>query len=447
MAVPSLAALWVLRRRTSALLAFLFSLFTALLVVTPRPLGSPYDFTDHAMLYNRFGEAFILVLAALVFLPPRQAFDNRRSDWAEGALTGFLLVALLGCKVNYFIVGVLFFGAAIFLRRISPVRAFACVAGGGAILATALLLTGIPLSSLCGDFRIVGACQSPAEKMRVFAIQGMKSLPLLPLLLLFAWEAAQGERLQKGRPRLWVHPFVVTTIFAGGVLLLSSNAQAGEICLLASAALYIAEIIRRQTPPPDASPMFGLARNVSALLLVLFFLLPTLVTDLKTMRHVTFATIQHHWVVARTLESTPLRDFRLAPDGSRQEEIAEYRAELDEGMQLLRDQLQPDMRLNALLFANPFHIALGLSPANGGMLCVAGNGMSRGSHPSLDRVVGNATHILVRRADPNPHDAYGAEWDSMNLELVAETKRFALYKVPQGLADRLKKVAPEGASR
>jgi hypothetical protein len=165
------------------------------------------------------------------------------------------------------------------------------------------------------------------------------------------------------------------------------------------------------------------------------------------MRFVTFAAVRRHWVSAQTLDSTPLRDFRFVPDGTRQVEMALYREELDEGMHLLRGHLQPDMRLNVLLLCNPFHVALGLSPATGGMLCVAPNGMSRGSHPSLDRVVGNATHILVARGDPTLHDAFGTEWDSLNLELVAETKRFALYKVPQGLADRLRYADGEGANR
>ena len=46
------------------------SLFLALLAVTPRPLGDPYDYTDYAMLYNRYGEAFPGLFGAIIFLPP-----------------------------------------------------------------------------------------------------------------------------------------------------------------------------------------------------------------------------------------------------------------------------------------------------------------------------------------------------------------------------------------
>ena len=386
-------------------------------------------------------------MTALLFLPAKPGPRNRWADLTERALIALVLVALLGCKVNYFVVGIVFFGAAILLRRISLLLGAACLVGSAAFLAIALALTGIPLAGLIGDYRIVGACQSLSDKAIGLAIQSAKYSLLLPVLLFFLWEAVQGERLESDRRRFWEHAFLVTLIFAGGTLLLSSNSQVGEIPLLASAALYVAEMIRRQSPPPDEGPFFDLARKVCALLLFLFFLGPTFFTDLKTTRFVIYAQVRRHWIPAEALKDTPLRDLRFVSGGSRNTDIANYQRTLGEGMGLLRRQVRPGMRLNVLLFSNPFQVALGLRPATGGMLCVAENGMSKSSHPSLDRVVGNATHLLVARGAPILHDVFGPEWESMNLELVEQTELFAFYKVPPGLAGRLKKSVEPGQTR
>jgi hypothetical protein len=81
------------------------------------------------------------------------------------------------------------------------------------------------------------------------------------------------------------------------------------------------------------------------------------------------------------------------------------------------------------------------------MLCVAENGMSKNSHPPLDRVVGNATHLLVERGAPILHNVFGRDWDSLNLELVEQTELFAFYKVPPGWTNRLKESVEPGIAR
>jgi hypothetical protein len=169
MAALALPAMAVLRRRTSALAAFLFSLFIGLLVITPRPLGDPYDYTDHAMLYNRYGEAFIALFGTIVLLPPRPEFGASRANWAEAVLAGFVLVALLGCKLNYFIVGIGFFGVACVTGRIRIGWALLCLCSAAACLAIALALSKIPLPDLVNDYRMMSACQSLGGRMRGMA--------------------------------------------------------------------------------------------------------------------------------------------------------------------------------------------------------------------------------------------------------------------------------------
>ena len=70
-------------------------------------MGDPYDYTDHAMLYNRYGEGFIALFGTIVFLTPRAGIGKSRADWLEAILSGIVLTGLLFCKMNYFVIGII----------------------------------------------------------------------------------------------------------------------------------------------------------------------------------------------------------------------------------------------------------------------------------------------------------------------------------------------------
>jgi hypothetical protein len=432
-----LAAMAVLRRRTSALAAFLFSLFIGLLVITPRPLGDPYDYIDHAMLYNRYGEACIALFGVVLFLPPRPEFAGNWTNWLESVFAGFLLILLLGCKLNYFIVGIGFFGLARITGRISVGWALACVVGAAAFLVLGLALSKIPLSDLINDYRIMSACQKLGGRIRGLAIQGAKNILWLPVLLLAVWEGFLGNAEQaEHRPAPWRHILVVAGIFGGAALLLSSNSQLGEMPLLAVAALYGAEMVLRQGNATAESPFFVAARHLGVFLLFLLFVLPPIAGDLNTIRFVAATALKKKWDSTETLQSTSLNDYRFVRGGTRKEEMQEYMAGLDEGIQLLRRHSNPEMRLNAILFSDPFHVALGLIPASGGTLCLDDTGVTKQSHPPLARLLGNSTHLLTTRGSELLKAVYGAEWRALNLEIVEESKNYTLLKIPEGRGNR-----------
>ncbi|MGP8198249.1 MAG: hypothetical protein ACLQU4_01950 [Limisphaerales bacterium] len=440
MAALVLPAMAVLRRRTSAVPAFLSSLFIGLLVITPKPLGDPYDYTDHAMMYNRHGEAFIFLLGLIVFLPPRQGLGRSWADWAEAALAGFALTALLGCKVNYFVIGILFFGVACLLGRIRLGWALLCVCSAAAFLAMALVLTKIPLSDLVNDYRMMAASQDSGGRIHGFIVHGVKSIVWLPVLLLPVWEGFLGETEPGGHRLLpWRHFLVIVTLFTGAILLISSNTQSGEMPLLALAALYDAELILRQVNASGEAPLFVAARHLGAFLLLLLFLLPPIISESKTIRYITDRQINKDWVSPEALQSTPLNDFRFVRSGTRRGQTRAYMEELNEGTQLVRRHANPEMRLNAVLFSDPFEVALGLIPSSGGTLALTANGITKRSHPPLARLLGNATHILTTRGtnwqwfheEMDIKEIYGPEWDALHLEVVEETKNFSLFKIPE----------------
>jgi hypothetical protein len=442
LALPFLA---VLRRRTSALAAFLYSIFIALLVITPRPLGDPYDYTDHAMMYNRYGEAFIALLGLVLFLPPREGFGKGWADWAEAVLAGLVVVALLGSKLNYFVLGILFLAVALVLRRVGPGWAAVCVCSAAAFLGLALALAQIPFPALAADYRIMSGCHSVSNRLPRLVTGAMKSIWALPLLLLPIWEHFLGNAPGGGhRAWPWRQAGVIVVLYGGALLLFSSNTQMGEMPLLALAAVYGVELILRQGDALAESPAFAATRHAGAFLVLLLFLLPSMITDLKTFRFITDRHLKKDWDTPEALQSTPMNDFRFVRYGTRWLEMRAYMAELTEGIQLLRRHASPEMRLDALMAADPFELALGMRPALGGTMCLSAMSVTERSHPTLARMLGNATHILVMRhsasADEVPmHGIYGAEWDALPLQLVEETENFALFKLPEAGVGQLPK--------
>ncbi|HZM03567.1 MAG TPA: hypothetical protein VFC44_11210 [Candidatus Saccharimonadales bacterium] len=434
MGAVSLAAIVLLCRRTTALCTFLFSLFIALLVVTPRSLGSPYDYTDHAMLYNRYGEAFVMLLGIVLFLPRKAGTAGRIWPWVEAVFAGLLLVAALGSKMNYFAVGIGFVVAACAFGRMKPAHLLVCLLSAGAFLALALALTKIPFSALLHDYRIMAGVQSFSAKMRGVAVQGIKNILCLPVLFLLVWETYQGQREGQGpRPQLWPHFFVITVIFGAAILLLATNAQIGEVPLLAFAALYGFEVLLSQ-PAPAETPVFHSARHLGALLLVLLFLLPSLVTSLKTLRFAAYAALGRRSVSTATIQSTRLNDFRFVFEGTRKMEMKDFMDSFDDGVQLLRRHLASETPVNIIVFANPFQIALGWLPPRGGSLCVAKEGINRKSHPSLTRLLGDAPYIVTPHGCLELKDIYGSAWEDLHLPVIEDTKYYTLFAVPKSLS-------------
>jgi hypothetical protein len=131
-------------------------------------------------------------------------------------------------------------------------------------------------------------------------------------------------------------------------------------------------------------------------------------------------------------------------DGTRQTAMAPYMAELTEGADLLRRHANPQMRLNVLLFSDPYEAALGLVPATGGLIST--DGLSPISHPPLSRILGDATHILMDRDYTKFKDVYGAHWDMLNLGVVEQTKTYILYKIPEGRLTELQQVEAGGSA-
>jgi hypothetical protein len=438
MVATGLAAMTLLRRRTSASCACLFSLFLAVLAVAPRPLGDRFFYVSYAMLYNRYGEVFLALLGIILFIPKEPALKKSWADWVEAAFAGLCLLLLLFSKLNYFVIGLGFFALACLRGRFAVKHALFCLLSASVFLGVALFLTKIPLAALWGDYRIMLAAQDPGGRLLKFASLAQTSVVFLPLFLVLAWEISKSRH----EPRsAWPDYLLLTVIFGSALLLWATNTQIGEMPLLALAALYCAATMQQQRSNRPEEGCLIATRNLAATIMLLVFLLPILTNDLLTIRHIAAGAAHGYYVTTDELRTTRLADFRFPSPTSPQSDVRsdfmlDYMARVDEGLQLLRRHADPSMRLGVFLFSNPYHVALGLTPAKGGVIAWSLAGVTKRSHPPLQRMIGNATHILTGAPNIDNgmrnvlRDAYGAEWDALHLEIVEQTKNCTLFKVP-----------------
>jgi hypothetical protein len=432
MVALGVSAMAVLRRRTSSLYALMMSLFLALLAVTPRPLGDSYQYTDYAMLYNRYGEAFLGLLGSILFLPPEPSLPRSWADGLEIAFAGGLLIILLFCKVNYFVMGFGFFVLAWLLGRFSAGGAVLFLLSAAAVLGVVSFATHIPATAIFQDYRISAGVTDVTQRLRAATVHTIENLLLVPVLGILLWELASrpGER-NPSRAGLFRHGIVLLFLFGGALLLLSSDCQEGEMPLMALAGLYGAEIIRRDTSAAQEDSFLVTVRNLGGLAIFALLLVPTFATDCKTVLFAARDALETKWVSTATLMSTRLNDFRFVKNGTRFAEMREYMDSLDEAIQMLRRHSDPRMRLTGWLFSNPYQFALGWTPAMGGLIDLGDASVAKRSHPPLKRLLGDATHILVDVPDCLwMKDAYGVEWDALHLEVVDKTKYHTLFKIP-----------------
>jgi hypothetical protein len=435
MALLACASILVLWSRTTPFYLFLFTLFLGFLVITPRPLGDPYDCNDYAMIYNRLGEALLALFAIIVFLPPRQDRRHGWLDWFESMIAGLLLGSLFFVKLNYFCIGILFLALSgvLCLRNLPLI--VACVFSSVIFSAIFLILSGIHMGAMVADFHIMANAQSPGSRIIALAIQLIKHIMLLPILLILALEWQSGAPKSTGWLAIlqtWVPP---VAIFGSAVLLVASNTQVGEMPLLAVAALCGAEQIRRQTAISPTGPVFRAERSLAVLCLFMLFSLPTLGIDIKSVSHVLHVSKPANAMDTGLLKTTNLQDFRFDAKGVQATNSKGYVDELNDGISLLRRHMDPGMRLCSTLFSNPFHLALGLKPAKGGLTCWADCVLNSRSHPALSHMIGNSTHIIVSRDGDDVKSVYGAEWDALKLEIVEKSKFFTLYKIHRTQGD------------
>ncbi|WP_116103284.1 hypothetical protein [Amycolatopsis thermalba] len=397
LAITAPLAWFVARRRLPAVHAAGFTVFLALLVVTPRPLGySPWT-TTYAMLYNRYGWVLYATLLLLVLIRPRAPLTTRRAV-AEGLVLGFLLGLMFYCKANFFAAGAAAVVVGLVLGTLPRNLRFgaAAVAAFLGVAVVMRLTFGIGIAGYLADLVHAGGSQG-GQRLGML----MRSAAYTAPVLLLGVAVVVALILRARRLELPSRPILKTAVAAGyvwvsSVLVASANtAEHGDLPALVVLPLLLLVVLAPKVRTP-ALVLAGVAVLVAATAG------PIAGKDTLALGR---AASEHGYVAAppasQRMAAPGLRDFVVPADAQWQ---TAYRtanavpAMINDGVALLRRHAGPADTVATIALANPFSFALSLPPATGGPLWWdVGISFDRSVHPDADRAFGNVDWVMIPR--------------------------------------------------
>jgi len=397
-------AWWIARPRLPAVLAFLFALFIGMLLVAPRPLGYGIRETSYAMIYNRDGYALLSMFLLEIFLERRG--PRTGSAFLRGLSPGLLLALMLYCKVTYFVVATASVPLALLLYRRGWAWMVAQLASIVAVGLALFVLYRLSTLAYLTDVAAAGHVQSSAMRVHLLLAdlraESLWSYLVLLFAALWAW-CARGHSPTAARSAPW--RVAIWVILAGLVCQTGNAAQHGDDPLYVTAALLLVELYRRRDPVAVAtagSPS-RLLYATSLLVMLPLFAGSILVADIASLGYATLWNLREapHFDPSRLLHSERLRDFRVPAAASHVTSYwlaSDHPGNINDGIDLLRMNLQSGDRVTTIAFANPFSFALGLQPArDANIFWDLGFSFDESHAPKASEFLGDASLIMVPR--------------------------------------------------
>ncbi len=365
-------AWFIARSRLSALNTFLFSLFMALLLVAPRPLGSPMREISYAMLYNRQAFVFLSLLFLEILIVPRSPKKiPAKSQFIGGLSSGILLALIFYCKVNYFAIAVVASLLHLILFRFNKIWLIGFFSGLFGIFIVASIVFNLNLFAYFSDISLAAKSQDKIQKLH--NLKGVFLDNLHWLYLIFMLIIVNSLNQNKSHdyhelPSFWhrTKPQITASFVAlSGILICGTNSQARDIPLFFVAGLILLEHLRRefQLNSNSVNSFSGL-KYFLTISIVTLFCATILLQDLGS---ITSAVLSNKLKLTsgpqlQQLSSQTLSDLLVVED------VADYPVMINDGLSLLRPYIAKDSRVLALDFANPFSFALELPPPTGDAL-------------------------------------------------------------------------------
>jgi hypothetical protein len=431
---------WIGRNRLGSAARLLAALYAALLICAPYPLGTRPWRSAHAMIYNRYGYALLLLILIERFGRERLAETSSRDRLAAFS-TGVALAFSMFLKVSFFLaaaplVVLSFFLGGNHLPKRGKVAGLTAGFAAAALVFLAYLSFDVP--SILSSWRSAAGARS----IRVLQLSPAEILlsHRFDLVLLIAGICAAwwGRSAVPWRSKFTLPAIAVVMFAADMPLSLTTTAQFYALPLLAIFGLLLADRLA------EARVLSATSGNRSRQALALAF------CGLLFLYH--FGSEAAGTAVAAvrkinpTLWATPARfaDAHLAPYllyelgdaylGSGNGSV--YVNQIDDGIRLLRNHCRPSDRIQTIEMQNPFPFALGWRPPRGG---IASTGfdytVSAKFRPSFDAYFGDATAVMVPKHPATPPDIIGG-FNAIYLpalheryRLAAESPQWWLYKL------------------
>ncbi len=420
-------------KRMHRLLAALTSISLVLLVVSPYPIGFDCHWLSHAMGYNRQGYALlsVILLEALQDLPESQPYE-----WFVGGLsTGIACTMLLFLKANFGLVAVCITGLSLFLFGPVRTRVAGIVIGAALVTVPLLVYLSFDVPAIWRDVSVAAAARSASVGRYVLIRNSCdhlhEALPLFFLAVLLSW---QRFRCGASRPVALLPVLFAVIVIGAGVLLLSTNAQIDGFPLSAVLAMIFATEVWRMHP--SAEPY-----QFALIALALAVFLPQFLNDgtgvllgaVHTRRNPPANIVTRF--DSPVLRKLLLFDIEDPHDWERRSNGNAYVATLNEGLDLVRRNSNPNETVRDLDAFDPFAYALQRPPARGGAVALSfGNSFDDAHKRPADWLYGSADVILLPLYPLTPlltHAALLRNYEApalAGLTLCAESPHWKLYK-------------------
>jgi hypothetical protein len=433
-------------RRMPWALAFLFVIFVVVFMLTPRALGYDIRETTYGMSYNRIGYALLSIFLISLFLEQRESI--KESDVLQGLLSGLTLALIFYCKVTYFLVAGVLTVAALALSR--PRRTWLLSFAGGflAVCAVSLALLHIQPLSYLRDIAAAGQSQSSGMRTKLLVGAVVSNTTWLYLLALCVGICAWSELHVEKPGRVLLDCGVAGLVLSGALLINVGNASqrgaADDPLYFVVALVFLERLRRREARRTVPAPNSRFARSAAFAVSIPIFYASIFVRDVASYGYATAWNVLRRpsFDSTRQIQSDRLRDFYVVESIEHTTAYwpsREHPMRINDGLALLRRNLQPGDRVTTMTICNPFSFALGLEPAHDGLLWWDLNfSFNRTHHPSAEEVFSETSVVMVPRHRERSWDwafesvdaqlAIYGDYLSTHFREVESTETWSLYR-------------------
>lgn len=407
---------WSARRRLSAPLLLLLTLFVGFVALSAHQLRFPFNETTYTILYNRHGYALIALFSLLLFVEPHGQSSER--DLTDGIVVGSVWVLMFFVKITFFLAGGAFVLTFLLLRRSARRWTLGVVIGALTVGIAFLAYLNFNVIAIINDLSTAAAARRGTITLRApisFLLSLNYQIALLfvmGLLLVLSPSFPKNRRIGSLAP-----PTFIALVFIGcSAFIMSTNAPDGiipEAPLLVVPALILMaasdRALRRFNAPKNGRDSNPAVAMHFVLLLIGAMLVGRIV--LRDAASVAYGIASSSLKASRYGSSdrinTPSMSNMVYTGVSGDPHYPNYPTtyadKINDGVRLLDENVSREARVESFDFMNSFPFASLRPPNKGGAVgWQVGFTINAQRYPSAERTLANADAVMIPRYPGNP---------------------------------------------
>jgi hypothetical protein len=431
--------------RLSSKAGLLFAVYCALLACAPYSLGESPFLSSHAMLYNRYGYALVL-LVLLECVMPFASSEEEDEGYFGGASTGVAMGIAFFLKASFFTGAVAFLAASFLFGRLNRKRPVGLLLGFGAVVFANMAYLHFEFGTVLNALRGAAGARSTDLPIMKFAWSIEDHVAMLGLAATLGIAASFLQREAQSWLEAARLPILAVLVVLVDLELQNTNMQIYTWPLLPAFALLVAsELSQVRGTYSPAALQASVPLHTCLLLLCGALFLPQLGADMIGLMagavhkaHPPAQNCDARFSEPRLSVLLLCNHPLLRPDYANG---SNYIDAVNDGVALLHRYATPADKVLDMDMQNPFPFALGWAPPRGGSATTTFNQtMSAKYGPSFDQYYGDATVVMLPKQPAQQHrfiDPFYALYVPALLEryqLEAEDARWRLFRRKQPAA-------------